>query len=93
MVFAMPLSPVASGLMIQSLRCPHVGLLAGNQHAGGVEKVLHIHIPPFRNRRTIPINAANNTTHSPMAMRVAFTARSFSHQVSAGDISAVRGRD
>src|SRR5665647_1200921 len=39
------------------------------------------HIQPFRNSRIMPINPANSAAHSTMAVRVAFTARPFSHQV------------
>ena len=36
---------------------------------------------PFRNRRTTPTKPPSSTSHSPIAIRVAFTARSFSHQL------------
>ena len=35
----------------------------------------------LRNSKIRPINVANNATHIAMAMRVAFAACSFSHQV------------
>lgn len=45
-----------------------------------VSRLLRLHIPFFRSSRTTATNAAKSATHNPMAMRVAFTAWSFSSQ-------------
>ncbi len=47
----------------------------------GVHKLLRIHSETFRTNRIRATEATNNVTRSPISMRVAFAARSFSHQV------------
>ena len=38
-------------------------------------------LAPFRNRRNTPTKPPSSTSHSPIAIRVALAARSFSHQL------------